>query len=95
MVKKEKVDFLAIQETKVEDVSDSLCFGLWGGEDCQWVSFPSQGNSGGILSIWSKSFYSLIFSFSGEGFVGVCLQCDRNNKISYIVNVYSKCDLAS
>jgi hypothetical protein len=31
------------------------------------------GNSGGILSIWSNSMASLKFSFTGDGFVGVCL----------------------
>jgi hypothetical protein len=70
---KEKVDFLAIQETKLEMVTDSLCYFLWGGEDCSWAFLPSEGSSGGILSIWRKSSSSLIFTFSGEGFVGVCL----------------------
>jgi hypothetical protein len=95
MVKKERIDFLAIQETKLEEVSDSLCFGLWGSDDCQWISSPSQGNSGGLLSIWCKSSFSLIFSFSGEGFVGACLEWGVNKQICYIVNIYSKCDLAS
>jgi hypothetical protein len=51
LLRKENVDFLALQETKLESISDSVCYGLWGDEDCQWVSLPSVGNSGGILSI--------------------------------------------
>ncbi|MCI07963.1 endonuclease/exonuclease/phosphatase family protein, partial [Trifolium medium] len=94
LVKKEKIDFLAIQETKLEAVSDSLCFSLWGSEDCLWMSLPSEGNSGGILSIWCKSSSSLIFNFSGEGFVGVCLEWGVQKQIYFVVNVYSKCDLA-
>jgi hypothetical protein len=35
LVRKEKLEFLAIQETKLENVTDSLCHSLWGGEDCQ------------------------------------------------------------
>ncbi|PNY03509.1 cysteine-rich receptor-like protein kinase, partial [Trifolium pratense] len=61
------------EETKLEEASDALCYGIWGGEDCNWAFYPSVGNSGGILSIWRKSVSSLIFSFTGDGYVGVCL----------------------
>jgi hypothetical protein len=94
LVRKEKIDFLAIQETKLESVSDALCYSIWGSEDCHWCFLPDVGNSGGILSIWCKSSSSLIFNFSGEGFVGVCLEWGVHNKICFVVNIYSKCDIA-
>ncbi|KAK2385146.1 hypothetical protein QL285_072415 [Trifolium repens] len=95
MIRTNKIDFLAIQETKLEDISESLCYGLWGSYDCEWVHLPSEGRSGGILSIWSKPNNSLIFSFKGEGFVGVCLEWGPTKTICFIVNVYSKCDIIS
>jgi len=73
LVRNNKVDFLAIQETKKEVISQSLCNSLWGGEDCDWAYLPSEGNSGGILSLWSKSNSSFNFTFRGEGYMGVCL----------------------
>ncbi|WJX91755.1 hypothetical protein P8452_73482 [Trifolium repens] len=94
LVRKEKIDFLAIQETKLEVVSDALCYSIWGSENCHWSFLPSEGNSGGILSIWGKPSSSLIFNFSGEGFVGVCLEWGAHKKVCFIVNVYSKCDIA-
>ncbi|MCH97949.1 endonuclease/exonuclease/phosphatase family protein [Trifolium medium] len=94
MIRKEKIEFLAIQETKMEIIPDSLCYNIWGGEDCQWVYLPSVGNSGGMLSIWSKSFASLIFYFSGDSFIGVCLEWGALKKRCFVVNVYSKCDLS-
>jgi hypothetical protein len=66
----EKIDFMAIQETKLAGVSASLCCRLWGNADCDWAVLPAVGNSGGILSIWKKSIGSVVFSFTGEGFVG-------------------------
>jgi hypothetical protein len=93
MVSKEKVDFLALQETKLEVVTEAICFNLWGGEDCSWAFLPSVGNSGGIISIWRKSSSTLIFTFMGEGFVGVCLEWGVHKELCYVVNVYSKCDL--
>jgi hypothetical protein len=93
LIQLEQVDFMAIQETKLESISDSTCFSLWGGMDCAWAFLPSEGNSGGILSIWSKVNSSLIFTFIGDGFVGVCLEWGVTKKICFIVNVYAKCDL--
>jgi hypothetical protein len=93
LVLKERVDFLAVQETKLEAISDALCYSLWGGEDCCWDFLPSEGSSGGILSIWRKSLSTLLFTFTSEGFVEVCLEWGRMKKVCYVVNIYSKCDL--
>jgi exonuclease III len=34
MIRNNKIDFLAIQETKLEVISETLCYGLWGSCDC-------------------------------------------------------------
>jgi hypothetical protein len=34
LIQKERIDFLAIQETKMEVIHESLVFNLWGGVDC-------------------------------------------------------------
>jgi hypothetical protein len=57
------------------------------------VFLPAEGNSGGILSIWRKVNSSLMFTFIGEGFVGVCLEWGVMKDICFIVNVYAKCDI--
>lgn len=95
LVRDQKVDFLAIQESKLEVVAESVCRGIWGGDDCDWAFLPSVGNSGGIISIWRKSDSNLLFYFVGEGFVGVCLEWGRNKERCFVVNIYSKCDLAA
>ncbi|PNY11183.1 cysteine-rich receptor-like protein kinase [Trifolium pratense] len=53
MIRINNIGFLAIQETKLEVITESLCCSLWGSSDCDWVFLPSEGRSGGILSIWS------------------------------------------
>ncbi|MCI60770.1 endonuclease/exonuclease/phosphatase family protein, partial [Trifolium medium] len=55
-------------------VTEKLCRSLWGSDDCNWSFLPSEGTSGGILSIWGKSNSNFLFSFTGEGYVGVCLE---------------------
>jgi exonuclease III len=89
------VDFLALQETKLEEITSEFCYSIWGSQDCQWAFLPSQGSSGGILSLWKKENNSLIFSFTGEGFVGVCLELANDLSRCYIVNVYAKCDISA
>jgi hypothetical protein len=49
------LDFIAIQETKLEVVNESLYHFLWGNPFCEWSFTPAIGNSGGILSIWCSS----------------------------------------
>jgi hypothetical protein len=93
LVKDHNLDFLAIQETKMEEMSDVLCYSLWGSRDVGWLAVPSRGNSGGLLSLWNKDKYSLVFLFTGEDFAGVCLNIIQEQRICYVLNVYAKCDL--
>jgi hypothetical protein len=93
LVHSESLDFLAIQETKMESISDIFVQRLWGSANCDWAYLPAVGNSGGILSIWNKVKASLIFTFIGDGFVGVCLDMVDVSRRCFIVNVYAKCNL--
>ncbi|XP_058753643.1 uncharacterized protein LOC131626818 [Vicia villosa] len=40
--------------------------------------------------MWKKDFFSLIYSFRGEGFLGLCVE--KDGKLIYYVNVYASCD---
>jgi hypothetical protein len=60
---------------------------------CGWAYLPAVGSSGGILSIWNKAKTTLVFSFIGDDFVGVCVDLIVENKRCFIVNVYAKCNL--
>lgn len=64
---------------------------MWGNGDFGWCHSPVTGQSGGVLSIWDSNLGSLIFTFTGCGFSGVGLS--RGAK-SYVVNLYSPCNLA-
>jgi len=93
LVRRNNIDFLALQETKMVEVTPSLCFSIWGNDDCDWVFRASEGSSGGILSIWRKSCATLVDSFCGDGYVGVILDWGVEKTRCVVINVYSKCDL--
>jgi len=58
-----KVVFLANQETKLEIITPTLCYNLWGSEDCEWAFQPFVGNSGVIISIWQKLCLCTLFAY--------------------------------
>jgi hypothetical protein len=66
-----------------------------GSSECGWAYLPAVGNSGGILSVWNKVKASLVFTFIGDCFVGVCLELANDLSRCYIVNVYAKCDISA
>ncbi|XP_058727061.1 uncharacterized protein LOC131598480 [Vicia villosa] len=89
LIRKESFDFCLLQETKLTHCSDRIIFELWGGTDVEWYFKASVGNSGGLIILWKKGVFYPHFSFEGEGFVGV--SGIWNDRLVYIVNVYSSC----
>lgn len=53
MLRKVKVDFCCIQETKLENLRERTARSIWGFGNSDWTCMDAQGKSGGILSIWN------------------------------------------
>lgn len=66
-------------------------FKLWRKHDVGWSSNNAIGLSKGIITLWNLNYVESIFSFKGEGFMGVKVRW--KNKLYYIINVYSGCNL--
>ncbi|XP_058732888.1 uncharacterized protein LOC131604468 [Vicia villosa] len=73
-------------------MEDRVIKDLWGSDNVDWSSSDSVGASGGIVTMWKKDLFSLIFSFRGEGFLGLCVESE--GKLCYFVNVYASCDFS-
>ncbi|XP_019450694.1 PREDICTED: uncharacterized protein LOC109352963 [Lupinus angustifolius] len=89
-----KVDFIAIQETKLQVVNNRLCYSLWGNHDCDWDFVPSLSRSGGILSIWNASKFQKTSVVHRAGFLAVLGKWTQSLDVYCIVNVYSPCVLS-
>lgn len=63
-----------------------------GDASCNWVYSPSEGRSGGMLSIWNKEIFKLLFSFKGRGFCGICGEWGPLKIKCFLVNIYSSCN---
>ncbi|KAK7281208.1 hypothetical protein RIF29_08984 [Crotalaria pallida] len=93
LIRKYGVDFIGVQETKMEVVEDGLCSKLWGGESFDWAFRASQGRSGGILCIWNKDKFLKESVFQGEGFVAVQGVWYVGRMQCVVVIIYSPCNL--
>ncbi|GLT33573.1 hypothetical protein SLA2020_081470 [Shorea laevis] len=92
LVRREKPDFLFIQETKLEEVEVSLCKMLWFSDDFDWVMQKSVGNSGGMLCIWNNKRFVQKSMFEGRGFIGIFGEWGSQWITCNMVNVYTLCD---
>ncbi|GKV19934.1 hypothetical protein SLEP1_g30130 [Rubroshorea leprosula] len=81
LVVKEKVEFLAIQESKLEMVDYQVCRTIWGADNFDWVAKASRGTSGRLICIWNSDLLkkeSIIEELMSEVGGCWCLMGDFN-----------------
>lgn len=64
LISAEKLDSIAIQETKMGVLEDCVCQQLWGGVDYGCCYCPARRNSGWMISLWDANRGSMVFSFT-------------------------------
>nr|GEV62670.1 RNA-directed DNA polymerase, eukaryota [Tanacetum cinerariifolium] len=68
---KNKVNFLALQETKMENVDNFCIKNYWGNLCFEFECSPSVGNSGGILCVWDPRTFCKQNSTVSDYFVAI------------------------
>ncbi|XP_058766452.1 uncharacterized protein LOC131640058 [Vicia villosa] len=71
-------------------MNEEIAKSFWASSEVGYSYSNSRGRSGGLLSLWNNEKMEVLFSFKGEGFLGIKLKWDLN--LYYIINVYSSCD---
>lgn len=71
LISNQKLDMLCLQDTKTDSFTRNVCVAMWGDEEVEWVSKPAVGSSGGILTMWNRSVFSLHATWLGSNFIGV------------------------
>jgi exonuclease III len=59
LISSQKPKVLCIQETKMEVIEQSIITWMWGSSDCDFAFKPSEGRSGGLLTIWDSTVISI------------------------------------
>ncbi|GKV47542.1 hypothetical protein SLEP1_g54439 [Rubroshorea leprosula] len=81
------------KKTKLEIIDRSLCRRVWGSENLDWVSKPSNGLSGGLLCIWNSTVFKKKEVLEGDNFIGVFGVWGEEETPVFILNIYSPCQL--
>jgi hypothetical protein len=95
LIGRQKIELLALQETKLGTVDSKLVGRLWGSDDVGWRNAMAIGRSGGILTVWDSRKGSLVSSFQGQGYLGVCLDWGAKKVRCVVLNVYAPCFLTA
>nr|GEX77069.1 RNA-directed DNA polymerase, eukaryota [Tanacetum cinerariifolium] len=89
-----KVNFLALQETKMDRITHMDVKFIWGNSNYQFVSSDSVGNSGGILCIWEATVFKKAYVTVSDNFIAIYGTWISNNSKVLIVVVYAPQSLA-
>ncbi|GJW69782.1 hypothetical protein Tco_0126699 [Tanacetum coccineum] len=68
---KHKVNFLSVQETKLDCISDMDVKVLWGNYKFEYTISEAVGNSGGILCVWDPSVFRKEHHVVSDNFVAL------------------------
>ncbi|XP_058726018.1 uncharacterized protein LOC131597331 [Vicia villosa] len=75
----------------MEAIERSLCIWLWGSIECDFMFKPSEGRSGGILTIWDNNVLSVKRRIIRDHVLCVEGEWGTEKKPVNIVNVYAPC----
>nr|GEU80441.1 RNA-directed DNA polymerase, eukaryota [Tanacetum cinerariifolium] len=80
-----KLNFLAIQETKMTSISHMDVNFFWGNSNYNYICSESLGSSGGILCIWEASIFKKINIMVSDNFIAIYgTWLPTNSKILFI-----------
>ncbi|GKA18637.1 RNA-directed DNA polymerase, eukaryota [Tanacetum coccineum] len=91
---KNKVNFMSLQETKMETMDLFNIKRCWGNLSFDHVYSPSVGNSGGILCVWDPRMFRKDNSTVSDYFIMVRGEWIPNSKKIMIIAVYAPQDLS-
>nr|GEY06184.1 RNA-directed DNA polymerase, eukaryota [Tanacetum cinerariifolium] len=85
---KHGVNFLALQETKIESISHMDVKSVWGNSNYQFVVSGSIGNSGGILCVWEETIFMKVDVSISDNFIALYgIWLSTNSKILIVTIV--------
>ncbi|GJV48633.1 RNA-directed DNA polymerase, eukaryota [Tanacetum coccineum] len=86
---KHKVNFLSVQETKLDCISDMDVKVLWGNYKFEYTISEAVGNSGGILCVWDPSVFRKEHHVVSDNFVALYGSWVSNQAKLLVVSIYA------
>jgi len=95
VVQEKRPFILCLKITKLQLCDVGLATSLWGDPSCFFSFRPSQGASGGILSVWDTAEVEVWSSVSCDHTLIIHGRFIKSNEEFYLFNIYAPCDVAA
>ncbi|KAL8487237.1 hypothetical protein ACS0TY_023782 [Phlomoides rotata] len=89
LVNKWRADAVCIQESKLDRVEEIMCKRLWGSRKFRWAYKPTDGRTGGLITIWNEDKFQSLSSWDSTGILVVNGIWKENGKICTLVNIHA------
>jgi exonuclease III len=89
-----KVNFLTLQETKMEVIDLFDIKHCWGNFTFDYVYSESVGNSGGILCVWNPVVFKKLNTTVSDYFIMIRGNWISNGKLLLLISVYAPQDFS-
>lgn len=66
----------------------------WKADEIEWIFCPSEGNSGGIASMWKKTMFNMQSNVITKHRIAITRNLPLINFKCTLINVYNPCDIA-
>nr|GEV54221.1 RNA-directed DNA polymerase, eukaryota [Tanacetum cinerariifolium] len=89
LTSKNKINFMAIQETKTHCVNHMDAKFMWGNSNYNYVYSEAVGNSGGILCVWEATVFKKDYATISDNFVAIYWTWFPSNSKVLFVAIYA------
>ncbi|XP_048494804.1 uncharacterized protein LOC125494938 [Beta vulgaris subsp. vulgaris] len=79
-------------ESKLECVSEKMIFSIWKYPDIEFIFSPSDGSSGGLITVWRNSFFLKDSTRIERNWTAIEGTLLSENFHCMLVNIYNSCD---
>lgn len=83
--------FVFIQESKKETINPKFIASIWKNSDVNWCASPSNGNSGGLLSMWDSTSFSMQSTLTGRNWIALIGLFPDSDFKCFLLNIYNPC----
>lgn len=93
LIKSHDPIFVFIQESKLENCSQRIISSIWNNANIGWSSSPFAGLSGGIISLWNNSLFSMVDCRIHKHWIGLSGQLRSHQFECILINIYNPCNV--
>lgn len=88
LILKVRADVCCLQESKLEIVNQRTIKAIWGRSVCDWDFAKSEGNSGGLITVWNPTVFTKMSAWSCKEFLVINGFLVEDGKRCSIINIY-------